>query len=145
MNTLDFLFNPKSIAVFGASNEQGKVGTLIMNNIVASGYQNNVYPINPNPKYENIEILGYKTYTSIKEVPEKVDLGVIVVPGKYVKSTLSDLIAHNGKSAILISAGFGETGEEGKKSEEELVKIAEKGNINFAGPNTMGLWSSNVS
>jgi len=145
MNSIDFLFNPKSVAIFGASNEQGKVGNLVMNNLVACGYENNVYPINPSPKYEGKSVLGYEIYPSIEKVPEEVDLGVIVVPGKYVKSTLEQCVENKVKSAILISAGFGETGEEGKRKEREFVEIAEKGNMKFVGPNTMGIWSANVS
>lgn len=61
---MEKFFNPKSIAVFGASNEQGKTGTLIMNNIVACGYQGKIFPINPNKKYEKENILGYKVYPS---------------------------------------------------------------------------------
>ena len=141
---MDLLFNPKTVAIFGASNEQGKVGTLIMNNLVSSGYSGKVFPINPNKKYEGIEIFEYKVFLSIAKVPEKVDLAVIVVPGKYVKDTIEQCIEHDIKAAIVIPAGFGEAGGEGKKLEEELAEIAEKGDLKFVGPNSMGLWSASA-
>lgn len=144
-NHMKYLFKPHTVAIVGASNEQGKVGTLIMNNIIASGYQGKIFPINPNKKYETNDILGYKVYPSIEKVPEQIDLAVIIVPGKLVKEELKKCIENYIKAAIVISAGFGETGEEGKRKEKELARIAEQGDLKFVGPNTMGLWSSNVS
>ncbi|MHA1144670.1 MAG: acetate--CoA ligase family protein [Candidatus Helarchaeota archaeon] len=144
-SNLKKLFNPRTVAVFGASNEQGKVGTLIMNNMIACGYEDKIFPINPNRKYENKSILGHDVFPSLDKVPEQVDLAVLIVPGKLVKSTLIDCVEHDVRAAVVISAGFGEAGEEGKKRELELVKIAEKGNLKFVGPNTMGLYSANVN
>ncbi|NVM30226.1 MAG: CoA-binding protein [Candidatus Helarchaeota archaeon] len=144
-NYLDILFNPQSVAIFGASNEQGKVGAMIMNNIVACGYRGKVFPINPNKKYEGKDIFGYKVYPSIENVSEKIDLAVIVVPRKVVKNMIVQCIENTIRTAIIIPAGFGETNEEGKKDEKELTRIAENGNLKFVGPNTMGFWSANIS
>ncbi|NVM01598.1 MAG: CoA-binding protein [Candidatus Helarchaeota archaeon] len=140
---MKILFNPQSVAIFGASNEQGKVGTLVMNNIISSKYMGKIIPINPNKKYEDKDIYGYKVYPSLEHVPEQVDLAVIVVPRKFVKATLEQSIKHRIKSAIIIPAGFGEV-EDGRIEEKNLVEIAKRGNLKFVGPNCMGLWSANV-
>ncbi len=104
------LFEPKSIAIIGASSNQGKVGYKILNNIKSAGFKGNVYPINPKAD----EILGYHCYHSISKISDQIDLAIIVVPKRFTLDTIEELLAQNVKSIILITAGFKETGEEGK-------------------------------
>lgn len=132
---LEHFFNPRSIAIVGASRTPGKVGHDILKNITHYGYEGSVYPINPGAT----EILGLKSYPSLPDVPDEIDLAVIVVPAKNVL----DIIEHCGKknidSAIIITAGFRESGLEGSKLEDAIVNRARQLGIRFIGPNCLGL------
>lgn len=132
---LNNFFNPASIAVVGASRTPGKVGYDILNNIIRYGYQGMVYPINPGSP----EILNKKAYPSLIDVPEKIDLAVIVVPSKNVLEVVDQCGAKNIDSAIIITAGFKESGKEGAKLEAELIKTAKKAGVRFIGPNCLGM------
>ena len=85
---IGYFFNPKSIAVIGASNNTGKVGYTVLNNIIESGYQGNIYPINP----KNPSILGIKAYESILDITEEVDVAIFVIPGKFVTSVAEECV-----------------------------------------------------
>ena len=130
---LDNLFNPKSIAIIGASSEKGKVGNSIAKNILSLGYEGKVFLVNPKRK----NILGKKCYSDISEIKEKVDLAIIVIPAKFVNETIKKS-ANKIKNFVVISAGFSEVGKEGKVREEELQKIAQENNLNILGPNCLG-------
>lgn len=132
---LENFFNPKSIAVIGASRTPGKVGYDILKNIIQYGYEGAVYPINPGAD----ELLGKKAYPSLLEVPEKVDLAVIVVPSKSVIEVIEQCGTKNIDAAIVITAGFKESGLEGAKLENELVKKAKEVGVRFIGPNCLGM------
>ncbi len=132
---LDTFFNPKSIAVIGASRTPGKVGYDIFKNAIQYGYQGAVYPINPCAS----EILGVKAYPSLLDVPGKIDLAVIVVPSKNVMEVIEQCGAKNIDAAIVITAGFKESGLEGAKLENELVKKAKEVGVRFIGPNCLGM------
>jgi len=132
---LDNFFNPKSIAVIGASRTPGKVGYDILKNIIQYGYEGAVYPINPGAD----ELLGKKAYPSLLEVPEKVDLAVIVVPSKSVIEVIEQCGTKNIDAAIVITAGFKESGLEGAKLENGLVKKAKEAGVRFIGPNCLGM------
>src|SRR4030042_4484741 len=132
---LNNFFNPKSIAVIGASRTPGKVGYDILENIIQYGYQGAVYPINPNAS----EILNVKSYPSLLDVHGKVDLAVIVVPSKNVLEVIEQCGAQKVDSAIVISAGFKESGIEGAKLENELIKKARESGVRFIGPNCLGV------
>jgi len=148
---LEEFFQPKTIAVIGASREPHKVGHQIFKNLVQSGGFNHLYKVYPvNPKTS--EILGSKTYPSIKEIAEKIDLAVIVVPAEFVGQTLIECgeigdpaKAVGGehlkgtKAVIIISAGFKEIGGEGYKREQQILEIARKYGIRILGPNCLGL------
>ena len=132
---LDNFFNPKSIAVIGASRTPGKVGYDILKNIIQYGYEGAVYPINPGAD----ELLGKKAYPSLLEVHEKVDLAVIVVPSKSVIEVIEQCGTKNIDAAIVITAGFKESGLEGAKLENGLVKKAKEVGVRFIGPNCLGM------
>jgi len=137
---LEYLFNPSTIAVIGASREPVKWGSIVLSNIIKGGYKGKVYPINP--KAEKIQ--GLKSYTDIKKVPLEIDLSIIAIPAisTRIPEVFEDCGEKNVKMAIVLSSGFGETGEEGRRAEEELVSSARKASIRFVGPNSMGIFSA---
>jgi acetyltransferase len=132
---LDNFFHPKSIAVIGASRTPGKVGYDILKNILRYGYQGSVYPINPGAS----EILGVKSYPSLLDVPGSIDLAVVVVPSKNVLEVIAQCGAKKTDSAIVITAGFRESGLEGARLEHELVRKAGEAGVRFIGPNCLGV------
>jgi acetyl coenzyme A synthetase (ADP forming)-like protein len=132
---LNNFFNPKSIAVIGASKTPGKVGHDILKNIIQYGYDGAVYPINPAAD----EILGRKAYPSLQDVPDKIDLAVVVIPSKNVLDVIGQCGAKGIDSAIVITAGFRESGIEGSKLETELINKAREAGVRFIGPNCLGM------
>jgi len=132
--TLDFLFNPKSVAVVGVSSDPSKLGSVVFTNMISAGYQGKLYPVNP--KYN--EIFNNKCYAKVSDIPEDVDVVCIVVPPQFVKDVLEDSGNKGVKGAVIITAGFGETGDEGKKLENEILETAKKHNIRILGPNCLG-------
>lgn len=134
MRDLSALFNPKSICVIGASSDSKKVGAIILKNIIDSKYLGKIYPINPN--FENIQNL--KCYKNVGDIPDVPDLAIIVLPALKNLEVLTKVGEKGIENVICIAAGFKESGEEGKKLEEELLAIAQKYNINLLGPNCLG-------
>ncbi len=130
---LDNFFNPPSIAIVGASEEEGKVGNVVAKNILQLGYAGKVFLVNP--KHETL--FGRKCYKSLNEIESQVDLAIVVIPAKFVNDMIKES-AGRIKNYIVISAGFGEINIEGKKREKELLKIAEKYKLNILGPNCLG-------
>jgi len=133
MKNLENLFNPKSIAIVGASEEEGKVGTAITKNILELGYAGQTFLVNT--KHETL--FGRKCYKSLNEIESAVDLAIIVIPAQFVNQVIKEA-ANKDKNYVVISAGFAETGEEGKAREEELKNIAAENNLNILGPNCLG-------
>lgn len=129
------LIYPESIAVVGASSNPEKVGHAVLKNILDGGFEGPVYPINPKSK----TILGIKCYPSLQDVTESIDCAVIVVNRDIVLSIIKDCGKKNVRAAIVISSGFGETDEEGKKVQKELVTQAKLARITMMGPNCLGL------
>jgi len=134
VENLDKVFKPKSIAVIGASNKFGSPGHTIFRNLVGSGYDGVVYPINP--KHESIQ--GVQAYKSIEEIPKVVDLAIIATPSKIVNDVVERCGKKGIKGILIISAGFKEIGEKGVKLEKELLRIKEKYNLRIVGPNCVG-------
>jgi len=132
---LNNFFNPKSIAIIGASRTPGKVGYDILKNIIQYDYRGAIYPINP----EATEILGLKAYPSILAVPDEVGLAVVAVSPQKVAEVIGQCGSKNTHAAVIITAGFRESGLEGIKLEDELVKKAEESGVRFIGPNCLGL------
>ena len=128
------IFSPKSIAVIGASRSPMKIGYEILQNILVQGYTGKVYPINP----ETPMIMGLKTQPSVLAVKDDIDLAIIAVPAEFVPKVMTECAKKKVKGVIVISSGFGETGEKGKLLEEEVLQIARKGGIRLIGPNTLG-------
>lgn len=132
---LDTLINPGSIAVIGASQHQEKVGYQIVANIVNSGYEGKVFPVNPNAQ----EILGLKVYSSIGQIEAKIDLAIIVIPAALVKEAVLECVKKGVSSLVIISAGFAEIDGRGKEIQDEIRKICIEHNVALLGPNCLGL------
>jgi acetyltransferase len=135
MSNLSNFFNPKSIAVIGASDEEGTVGWRLFKNLVENGYNGRVYPINIRKQ----KILGFRAYQSVEQLPERVDLAVIAVPAKVVPSIVEQCGKVGIDSIIIISAGFKEIGQEGKALEDRIAEIRLRYGMRIIGPNCLGL------
>lgn len=135
MDKMDMFFKPKSIAIIGASSEEKKLGYAVLKNVIDGGYDGNIYPINP----KSDSILGYKCYKSVLDIPGDIELAVFVIPSKFVNPVMKECAQKNVKGAIVITAGFKETGVEGAKLERELKDIIKANNIRLVGPNVLGL------
>ncbi|ADE37150.1 acetate--CoA ligase alpha subunit [Methanohalophilus mahii] len=131
---LSSLFNPKSVAVIGASNKKGKVGNAVLSNLIKD-FGGNIYPVNP----RNEEIEGLECYASINDVSDDVDLAVVVIPAKIVPSTLEECGRAGVKYVVVISAGFKEAGVEGAKLERSALEICRKHDMRMVGPNCLGI------
>lgn len=131
---LEKLFTPKAVAVVGASHTEGKVGHAIMKNLVSHGFSGPIYPVNPKAD----QILGLKCYGDVAALPEGVEMAVIAVPAKVVPSVVEQLGRKRVGAAIVISAGFKETGEEGKALEQRLYNAAMVSGVRILGPNCLG-------
>jgi acetyltransferase len=131
---LEAIFNPKSVAVVGATERPNSVGRTILFNLISNPFGGVVYPVNP--KRESI--LGVKAYASITDCPGQVDLVVIVTPAKTVPGLVQEAVDNGIKGAIIISAGFKERGEEGVELERQVMSIA-RGKMRIIGPNCLGV------
>ncbi|MCX8146944.1 MAG: CoA-binding protein [Candidatus Woesearchaeota archaeon] len=141
---LDKIFNPKSVALIGASRDEKSVGYGILKSLVkgcvfqgdyCKPFTGKIFPINPNTD----EIMGIRCYKSILEIEEDIDLAIIAVPSKIVPQIMKECAKKKVSGAIIISAGFAELGEEGKRLQEETIKIAKASKIPVVGPNCLGI------
>lgn len=134
-SSLKFLFHPESIAIAGVSHEPEKIGSVVFNNIIDAGYKGKLYPVNP----KHTELFGTTCYPKFTDIPGVLDLVVIAIPAEFVDDVLEDAGKKGAKAAIIISAGFKETGKEGAEREKRLIEIAKKYNIRILGPNCLGI------
>ncbi|HWR14303.1 MAG TPA: bifunctional acetate--CoA ligase family protein/GNAT family N-acetyltransferase [Terriglobales bacterium] len=134
-NPLDALFHPKSVAVIGASERQGSIGRRVFWAVLSSPFGGTVFPVNK----ERSSVLGIKTCPTVKEVPEPVDLALIVTPAATVPSIISECIEAGVKAAIIISAGFREHGPEGAELEREILRRIRGTPLRVVGPNCHGV------
>ena len=132
---LDKIFNPKSVAVIGASDVEGSVGYVIVKNFTQLGYAGKVFLVN----IRKPEILGVKTYQKVEQIPEPVDLAMIATPAKTVPAVVEECGRAGVKGVIIVSAGFKETGAEGKALEEKILEVKRKYGIRVIGPNCIGV------
>jgi acyl-CoA synthetase (NDP forming) len=128
------IMQPKSVAVIGASNENGKIGNSVMKNLINGGYKGQIFPIHPSAD----EIMGHKAYKSVKDVPQEIDTAVFAIPAKFVAGALIECGEKKIAGAVLIPSGFSETGN--VALQEELVTIGRKYNIRMMGPNIYGFY-----
>ncbi|UCH71753.1 MAG: CoA-binding protein [Thermoplasmatales archaeon] len=135
---LDTFFNPKSIAVVGASRDSRKIGHAALKNILISDYECKIYPINLKEK----EILGLKCYKKLTDVSDKLDLVLISVPAPIVPQVMKDCSEKKVKNVIIISSGFSEVGN--NELEESIEDIIKKSNMRVLGPNVMGYKNASI-
>src|SRR3954470_24270400 len=134
VTAMNRIMQPKAVAVVGASAEDGKSGSSVMKNLINGGYKGEIYPIHP----KAAEILGYKAYKSVKDVPGVIDTAVFAIPAKLVAGALVECGEKKIAGAILIPSGFAETGNH--EGQDELVEIGRKYNIRMMGPNIYGFY-----
>lgn len=134
-NPLDSFFTPKSVAVVGATEREGSTGRTIVWNLMQNSFGGVIYPVNPTRG----SVLGIKAYPSIKDIPDPIDLVVIVTPAPTVPGIIRECVAVGIKSAIIISAGFKETGAAGVELERQVLEEANRGRMRIIGPNCLGV------
>jgi len=133
--SLESFFNPKSVAIIGASRQKGKVGYEILANLIQGGYPGKIYPVNPNAG----EIEGLKCFPDLKSIGQTPDLVIVIVPARFVSEVMEECVKVRVRSVIIITAGFKEVGKEGRELEEQVLRIARRAGIRFIGPNCLGV------
>lgn len=131
------LFKPRSVALIGASSNPKKWGYAMLRNLVNGGFTGNIYPVNQ----EADTLRGLKVYRSVSDLPEVPDLAGIVVPPPAVVPVIKECVARGVKAGVVITAGFAELGEEGRKLQNEMVRVAREGGMVLVGPNCNGIVS----
>ena len=134
-NPLDAIFEPRSVAVIGATEKKGSVGRTVLWNLISSPFGGTVLPINP--KRDNV--LGVRAYPTLAAAETPIDLAVLVTPPATAPGLMEECVAAGVRGAIIISAGFRETGPEGAALEQRVVEIARRGGIRVIGPNCLGV------
>ena len=136
---IDYLFEPRSVAVIGASQNKTKIGYRIVENIVSHGYQGEIYPVNP----KGDEVLGKKIYPDLFRIPGEVDLAVIAIPAKHVFDAVKDCAEKGVKYLAIITSGFSEVGN--SEEERRIASYAREHGMRVLGPNIFGIYSAAVS
>lgn len=137
--SLDAILTPQSIALFGASNQEGKVGYVCLKNLLGK-YKGKIYPIHPHEK----EILGVPAFPDLKSVPGPVDLAFIIIPAESVAPVIEQCGQKKIKAAIVITAGFAEAGAAGKALQDQLAEKARQHGVRLVGPNCFGILNCNI-
>jgi acetyltransferase len=135
LNPLDAIFSPQSVAVIGASSTPGKVGHDIFVNILRAGYRGTLYPVNPKAQ----SIACVKSYPVITEIPDSVDLAMIILPPKSALEAVEAAIEKAVKGIVIVSAGFREVGSKGRQIEDRIVSICKEAGVRVVGPNCLGV------
>jgi acyl-CoA synthetase (NDP forming) len=134
---LKSLFQPESIAVVGASQDELKSGGMFVSGLLRDGYQGTIYPINR----KESQIMSLKSYPGVLDVPGKIDLAVIAIPAPGVPQVVAECAQKGVKFAVVHSVGFSELGAEGRELERQMVEAARTGGVRLVGPNCMGIFS----
>jgi acetyltransferase len=137
---LDHIFQPKRVAVVGASDREGSVGRTVMQNLLQGGLQGEIIPINP----KRSEVLGVRAYPDLKSVPGAIELVVVITPAKTVPALIAEAADLKIPAAIIISAGFKEMGAPGIALEQEILKHARRSGMRIIGPNCLGVMNPNT-
>lgn len=132
---LSSLFTPNSLVLFGASDRKNSVGEVVFRNILSSGFQGRIYAVNP----KHTEVQGQKAYTSLGEIDQPIDLAVVATPAKTIPGIVETCGEHGIRMMLIMSAGFRETGPEGRRLEDEVTRLARSYNIRLMGPNCLGI------
>jgi acetyltransferase len=135
VENLEKLFNPKRVAVIGASDKEGSVGAKLLQNLIGVGYKGAVYPVNP---FRPV-VQGITAYPAIERIPRQVDLAVIATPAHTVPQITEECGKAGVSALVIISAGFKEAGEEGEKLEKQILEFKNRYNMRIVGPNCLGV------
>ncbi|MGD8284006.1 MAG: CoA-binding protein, partial [Desulfobacterales bacterium] len=133
--TLERILNAESVAIVGASKNETKRGFQAIRTLLDEKYEGRIYPVNPKEK----SVLGYKCYHNVSDIEDPVDIALIATPAQSLPNVLEDCGRKGVKGAVVLAAGFGETGPAGKKLEKNMLSIAKKHAIRLIGPNTSGM------
>lgn len=137
---LSAIFQPKTVAVIGATDRANSVGRTLLWNLISNPFGGTVFPVNPNRS----SVLGIRAYPSLREVPEQVDLAIIATPAATVPAVVRECVAVGVKGAIIVSAGFKETGAQGVALEQEILACAQAANLRIIGPNCLGVMNPHL-
>jgi len=135
------LFYPDSIAIIGASRNKSKIGSIILHNILKTNYKGDLFLVNPSAR----QIEGYPVYQSINQLPQGIKVAIVVIPSGFVLETVEELGQKGIKYAVIISAGFKESGAEGQSREKALAKIAKVYGMRVIGPNCLGIINNDAN
>ncbi len=136
---LDAIFKPRSVAVIGASSVRGKIGRETLHNILLAEFNGKVFPVNPKAQV----IHSIKAYSTILDVPDAVDLAIVIIPKEFVKEVVKQCGDKGVKGLVVMTAGFSEVGPEGKKRETEILDVARQYGMRMIGPNCFGVVNTN--
>jgi acetyltransferase len=135
IENLNHLFNPKKVAVIGASDKEGSIGAKILQNLMSSGFAGQVFPVNPFRQ----TVQGLISYPSVSQIPEKVDLAVIATPARTVPSIVEECGASGVSGVVIVSAGFKEAGQQGSNFERQILEHQRKYGLRVVGPHSFGV------
>jgi acetyltransferase len=135
---LDFILSPQSIAVVGASSTAGKWGNRILLNLLEAGFQGRIYPVNPRAS----DIVGLRSYSRVEDIEDSVDLAVIGIPASMVLGAIEDCGRKRVRGAVIMTAGFAELGQEGKRLQDSILAAASNSGMRVVGPNCLGIISA---
>ena len=140
IKNIESIMSPRSIAVVGATNRAGSVGQAVFHNLLSAGFEGILYPVNPKARH----VKGVKAYPRLGDIPDEVDLAVIIVPPGLVKQVLEEAGRKQVKGAVVITAGFKEIGGQGVELERSLTAVAREYGIRMVGPNCLGIINNNA-
>ncbi len=135
---LKYLFEPRSVAIVGASKDQWKSGGMFINNMLKDKYSGTIYPVNPGEP----DIMGLKCYPGIADIPAELDLAILAIPSSAIVPAMEDCARKRVKFAVVHAVGFSEMGAPGKELEKEMIAVARSGGVRIVGPNCMGIFTS---
>jgi acyl-CoA synthetase (NDP forming) len=134
-NPLERVYRPRSVAVVGASDRVDSLGGQTLTNLIKGGFKGAIYPVNPR---HNL-VAGLKAYSSVRELPEHVDLVIVLAPAEQTMPIIAECVEANASAVVICSAGFGETGTDGERAQREIVAAARASGLRVIGPNCQGL------
>ena len=135
---LKYLFEPRSVAIVGASSNEFKSGGMFISSMLKDNYAGTIYPVNR----KESEIMGLKCYPALADIPGEIDLAVLAIPAAAVIAEVEECVRKHVKFAVVHAVGFSEMGDEGKELEKKMVGIAREGGVRLIGPNCMGIFTS---
>jgi acetyl coenzyme A synthetase (ADP forming)-like protein len=138
---MEKLFNPKSVAIIGASHDPKKLGYQILDTLIKNKFNGNIYPVNPSGG----SILNLQCFPKVLDIDSEIDLAVIIVPAKIVPSVLAQCVDKNIGYAIIVSAGFSEMGREGEKLQKEIIDVIKDSPLRVVGPNCLGVFNAHAN